>query len=135
MTDQHVSQQRTEQQHECDGRSGFTHGVKRRLTSASWLARAAGVGLSSVSIGFVVLFIFVLETGGDLTLFTRPLPMQIALVLPYLIGALTLVTTVGAVLAWRCRYWSLTARIHQTVLALLGLAFCRQLSTLGFLGL
>ncbi|SFS65810.1 hypothetical protein [Halostagnicola kamekurae] len=135
MTDQHVSQQRTEQQHEYDERSGFTYGVKRRLTSASWLARAASVGLSSVSIGFVMLFMFVLETGGDLTLFTRPLPMQIALTLPYLIGALTLGTTVGAMLAWRYRYWSLTTRIHQTVLALLGLAFSWQLSTLGFLGL
>ncbi|QCS43613.1 hypothetical protein [Natrinema versiforme] len=133
MTDQHVSQQRTEQQHEYDERSGFTYGVKRRLTSASWLARAASVGLSSVSIGFVMLFMFVLETGGDLTLFTRPLPMQIALALPYLIGVLTLGTTAGALLAWRYRYWSLPARIHQTVLALLGLAFCWQLSTLGFL--
>lgn len=135
MTDQHISQQQTEQQHEYDERSGFTHGVKRRLTSASWLARAASVGLSSFSIGFVMLFMFVLETGGDLTLFTRPLPMQIALTLPYLIGALTLGTSVGALLAWRYRYWSLTTRIHQTVLALLGLVFSWQLSTLGFLSL
>jgi len=135
MTDQHVSQQRAEQQHEYDERSGFTHGVKRRLTSASWLARAASVGLSSISIGFVMLFMFVLETGGDLTLFTRPLPMQLALTLPYLIGALTLGTTTGAILAWRYHYWSLIARIHQTVLALLGLAFSWQLSALGFLGL
>jgi hypothetical protein len=135
MTDQHVSQQQTEQQHEYDERSGFTHGVKRRLTSASWLARAASVGLGSVSIGFVMLFMFVLKTGGDLTLFTRPLPMQIALTLPYLIAVLTLGITAGTLLAWRYRYWSLPARIHQTVLALLGLAFCWQLSTLGFLGL
>jgi hypothetical protein len=133
MTDQYVSQQRTEQQHESDDRSGFMYDVKRRLTSASWLARVASVGLSSISIGFVVLFVFVLETGGDLTLFTRPLPMQIALALPYLIGALTFGTTVGVVLAWRYRYWSLTTRIHQTVLALLGLVFSWQLSTLGFL--
>jgi len=135
MTDQHVSQQRTEQQHEYDEQSGFMHGVKRRLTSASWLARSAGVGLSSVSIGFVILFMFVLKTGGDLTLFTQPLPMQIALTLPYLIGALTFGTTVGALLAWRYRYWSLTTRIHQSVLALLGLVFSWQLSTQGFLPL
>jgi hypothetical protein len=44
--------------------------------------------LSSISIGFVVLFVSVLETGGDITLFTRPLPMQIALTLPYLIAVL-----------------------------------------------
>lgn len=133
MTDQHLPQQRTGQPHDHTDRNGFTNGVKRRLTSASWLVRAASVGLSSVSIGFVVLFMFVLETGGDLTLFARPLPMQIALALPYFIGVLTLGTTAGALLAWRYCYWSLPARIHQTVLALLGLAFCWQLSTLGFL--
>ncbi|MFD1600353.1 hypothetical protein [Halobellus rarus] len=133
MTDQHVSQQRTEQQHEQADRSGYTHGVKRRSTSLSWLARAAGVGLSGVSIGFVVLFMFVLETDGDLTLITQPLPMQIALALPYLIVILTLGTTAGSLLAWRYRYWSLRTRIHQTILALLGFAFCWQLSTLGFL--
>ena len=134
MTDQHASQQRTEQ-HESDDRSRFTYGVKRRLTSPSWLARAAGIGLSGVSIGFIALFVFILETGGELTLITRPLPMQIALAFPYLIGALSLGTTAGALLGWRYRYWSLTTRIHQTMLALLGLAFSWQLSTLGFLAL
>ena len=133
MTDQHVPRQRTGQHPEHADRNGFTHGVKRRLTSPSWLARAAGVGSSSVSIGFVGLFVFVLETGGDLTLFTRPLPMQIALTLPYLIGVFTLGTAAGTLLAWRNRYWSLPERIHQTILALLGLAFCWQLSTLGLL--
>lgn len=133
MTDQHISQQRTEQEHEHADRSGYTHSVKRRLTNLSWLARTAGVGLSSVSIGFIVLFMFVLETGGTLTLFTQPLPMEIALALPYLIGILTLGTTASALLAWRYRYWSLAARIHQTILALLGIAFTWQLSALGFL--
>lgn len=131
MTDQ----QQTRQLYGDTNRDRIRHGVKRRLTSLSWLARAAGVGLSSVSIGFVVLFMFLLETGGDLMLITRPLPMQMALVLPYLIGILTLGTTAGALLAWRYRYWSRTARIHQTILALLGLAFSWQLSTLGFLAL
>lgn len=78
---------------------------------------------------------FVLETGGDLTLFTRPLPIQVALTLPYLIGILTLGTTVGTLMAWRYRFWSVTTRIHQTVLALLGLVFSWQLSTLGLLPL
>lgn len=133
MTDQHVSQQQTGQPRDDTDRSGFTYGVKRRLTSPSGLARTAGVGLSCVSIGFVVLFMFVLDTGGDLTLFTRPFPMQIALALPYLIGVLTLGTTAGALLAWRYCYWSLYARIHQTILALLGLTFSWQLSMLGFL--
>ncbi|OYR58459.1 hypothetical protein [Halorubrum halodurans] len=133
MTDRDVPQRRAERQHGGDERGGFTHGGRRRSTSASWLARAAGVGLSAVSIGFVLLLVFVLETGGERTLFTRPLPMRIALALPYLVGALTLGTTVGALSAWRYRYWSLVARIHQTVLALLGLVFTWQLSTLGFL--
>jgi hypothetical protein len=135
MTDQQVSQQRTERQHEYNNRNGFKHRVRHRLTSPPWLSRAAGVGLSIVSIGFVILFMVVLETGGDLTLFTQPLPMKIALTLPYLIGLLTLGTTVGTLMAWRYRFWSVTTRIHQTVLALLGLVFSWQLSTLGLLPL
>jgi hypothetical protein len=91
--------------------------------------------LSAVSIGFVGLFVGVLEAGGDLTLVTRPLAMRVALGLPYLVGVLALATTAGALLAWRHRYWSLSARIHQTLLALLGLAFCWQLWALGFLAL
>lgn len=133
MTDQHAPQQRTGQHREHANRNSVTHGFKRRLASASWLARAASVGLSGISVGFVVLFVFVLETGGDVTLFTRPLLMQFALALPYVIVVLTFGTTVGGLLAWRYRYWSLRARIHQTAVALLGLAFCWQLSTLGFL--
>lgn len=118
----------------CDdaNHDGVTRGIKHRLTSLSWLSRAAGAGLSSVSIGFVV---FILETGGNLMLITRPLPMQIALALPCLIGVLALGTTADALLAWRYRYWSRITRIHQTILALLGLTFSWQLSTLEFLTL
>lgn len=133
MTDQHVSRTQTEQERERANQTGPTHGIERRLTSLAWLARVARVGLSSVSIGFVVLFTFVLETGGDLTLFTRPLPMQIALSLPTVIAVLTAATTVGAGLAWWNSYWSTPARIHQTVVALFGLGFSWQLATLGLL--
>lgn len=135
MTDQHASHQSAGQPHEHDDHNRAVQALKRRLTSPSWLSRAAGVGLSIVSIGFVALFLFVLETGGDLTLITRPPSMQLALALPYLIGILTLGTTVGTLLAWRHRYWSLPARVHQTILAVLGLAFSWHLSTLGFLTL
>lgn len=135
MTDQHVPQHRTENAREHDNRTGFMHAVKHRMTSPPWLARTAGVGLSSVSIGFVGLFLFVLESGGEVTLFTRPLVMEVALVLPYFIGILTLGTTAGALLAWRYQYWSLPVRIHQTVLALLGIAFSWQLVVLGFIAL
>lgn len=135
MTDPHTSQQRTGQQHERGDRQGLASGVKLRLTSPQWLARAAAVALCSSSVGFVVLFISILETGGELTLFTRPPLMQIALTLPYLIGIFTLGTTVGALLAWRHRYWSQPVRIHQTILALLGLAFSWQLAILGLIAL
>lgn len=135
MTDRHVPQQQMENSHERNDQRGFIHAVKRRVTSPPWLARTAGAGLSSVSIGFIVLFLFVLESGGEVTLFTRPLAMQVALLLPYFIGILTVGTTVGALLAWWCQYWSLPVRIHQTVLALLGIAFCWQLVVLGFLAL
>lgn len=135
MTDEHLSQQSTGQPNQHGDRIDIVYGLKRRLTSSSWLARAAGVGLSSTSIGFVMLFMVVLDSGGELTLFTRPLPMQLALILPYLIAVLTLGTTAGALLAWQNRYWSLSARVHQTILALLGLAFTWQLSALGFLPL
>ena len=133
MTDQHISQQQTGPEHEHGDQTGHTQGVKRRLTSLSWLARAASVGLSSVSIGFVVVFTFILETGGDLTLITQPLQMQIALALPTVIAVLTIATTVGTVLAWWHSYWSLRARLHQTVLTLLGLGFSWQLATVGIL--
>jgi hypothetical protein len=133
MTDQRIPQHQTGRPDERDDRNGFTYGIKRRLTSPSWLARTAGVALSSISIGFVVLFAFVLKIGGDLTLITRPIPMQIALALPAVIAALTAATMVGAGLAWWNSYWSVRARIHQTASALLGLGFCWQLATLGFL--
>jgi len=59
--------------------------------------------------------------------------MQLALALPYLVGLLTVGTWIGTLLAWRRRYWSLSARVQQTILALLGLGFSWQLWTLGFL--
>ncbi|GAB7009579.1 hypothetical protein [Halorubrum trueperi] len=128
MTERYVSHQQPGQPTERD--DGALTDRRRRL---AWLARAAGVGLSGVSIAFVLLVVVVVGSGGELTLITRPLPMQFALALPYLIGILTLGTVAGAVPAWRYRYWSLPARIHHTLLALLGLGFSWQLATLGFL--
>jgi hypothetical protein len=101
----------------------------------AWLARAAGVGLSTVSLGLVLLLLVVIGSGGELTLITRPVSMQVALVLPYFIVLLTLGTTAGAVLAWWHRYWSRRVRIHQMLLALLGLGFNWQLLRLGFVTL
>lgn len=133
MTDRHPSRQRRTREQEPDGHTGFSQHLGRRLTSLSWLGRAAGVGLCTVSLGFVVLFAFVVGTGGDLTLVSRPLAMQVALTLPPAIAVLTAATTVSAVSAWWNGYWSLRARLHQTLLALLGLGLSWQLATIGFL--
>ena len=135
MTDRDSSRRRTGTEREHVDRGGYTRAVERRLPDLAWLARAAGVGLSGVSIGFVVLFVVVLETGGELTLITQPLPMRVALALPPVIAVLATATTVGTALAWWNDYWSLRVRLHQTALALLGLGFSWQLAALGFLAL
>lgn len=103
---------------------------RRRL---AWLARTASVGLSAVSLGFFLLLGVLIERGGELTLITRPVPIQFALALPYLVLLFTLGTTAGALLAWWNRYWSRRVRIHQTLLAALGLGFSWQLVRLGFI--
>jgi hypothetical protein len=59
--------------------------------------------------------------------------MRVALALPPIVAVLALATAAGAVLAWRHRYWSLAARVHQTVLAALGLGFVWGLAALGLL--
>lgn len=107
--------------------------IRRRVDSPQWLARAAGVGLAVVSLAFVASFVTVLGDHG-LTLFvSNPPAMRVVLALPYLVGVLAAGTAAGAALAWRHRYWSRTARVHQTVLAVLGLALVWQLFVLGFL--
>lgn len=108
-------------------------GVRRRVASPQWLARAAGVGLSVASIGFVAGFVVVFAEHGLAVFVSNPPSMRVVLALPYLIGVLAAGTAIGAVSAWRNRYWSRTARVHQTVLAVLGLAFIWQLVVLGFL--
>jgi hypothetical protein len=113
----------------------LAHVVTRRIPSASWLVRTASVALCVVALGFVSLFVLVLGRGGELALITRPLSLQVVLVLPYLVVAIALATAVGTVFAWIDRYWSLAARIHQTLLALLGLGFSWQLWVLGFVSL
>lgn len=107
--------------------------VRRRAANPPWLARSAGVGLAVVSLAFVAGFLAVLGTHG-LTLFvTNPATMRVLLALPYIIVVLATGTVVGAALSWRHGYWSRAARIHQTVLAVLGVAFVWQLFELGVL--
>lgn len=115
------------------GSIGLRAATTRRLTSTAWLARAAGFGLSASSVGFVVALGVALSSGGRIALFTRPLPLRIALAVPYLVLAFAAGTTLGTVLAWWRGYWSIGGRIHQTVLTILGLALVWKLFELGLL--
>lgn len=108
-------------------------GIQWRATSLPWLARTAGVGLCVVSLALIGIFVFALGRHG-LTLFvSNPPAVQIVSTLSYAVTLLEVGTMIGAIIAWRDRYWSRSARIHQTVLAVLGLAFVWQLFVLGFL--
>lgn len=107
--------------------------VRRRAANPAWLARSAGVGLAVVSLAFVAGFLAGLGTHG-LTLFvTNPPTIRVVLALPYVIVVLATGTVVGAALSWRHGYWSRAARVHQTVLAVLGVALVWQLFALGVL--
>lgn len=133
MRDDTVLETRAARRRSLDYWRTIVRGIRRRASSPSWLSRAAGAGLCIVAVGFVLLFGIVIEQGGNLTLITRPLPMRIALFLPYLVVVFGFATAIGAILGWWHRYWSLSARIHQTILAVLGIGFVRQLYELGFI--
>lgn len=111
----------------------FAGVVATRVADPAWLARAAGVGLCVVSLGFVGLLVATVAAFGEVGLFADPLPKRVALALPPVVGVLAAATAVGAVLGWWKRYWSTWGRVHQTLLALLGVGFAWQLSTLGLL--
>lgn len=133
MTETSRSRERSAESQEQDDQRMVLDGLESPGKTTAWLARVAGVGLSVVSVGFVFLFVFVLGKAGEVSLFTRPLSMRIVLAVPNFIAILTVATTIGVVLAWWNRYWSLRERIHQTLLALLGIVFSWQLAVLGFL--
>ena len=130
----HACDSAREPSHRNPGRAGvIVGGVGRRLGSPAWLSRAAAVGLCGTAIGLVGTLAVAIASHGRIALVTRPSPMRVALLLPYLVSVFAGGTLVGAMLAWWNRYWSLAARIHQTILALLGLGFVWQLAVLGFL--
>lgn len=121
---------------------GFTtrfHRIARagggRISSPTWLARASAVGLCVSSLGFVALFVggLAAEPTAELALVVEPLPLRLALWLPALIGVFAVGTFIGAAVGWYNSYWSLVGRIHQTLLALLGVLFVWQLSVFGLL--
>ncbi|THE66350.1 class A beta-lactamase-related serine hydrolase [Salinadaptatus halalkaliphilus] len=107
---------------------------RARLGDPAWLARAAGRALCVVSLGFGVAFLSAIGIDGELAFVTMALPMQFAFVLAPLAALLAVATAIGAALAWHGGYWSRRARIHQTVLATLGLAFAWYLVQFGLVG-
>jgi hypothetical protein len=109
-------------------------GLLRRLRRPAWLARASAVGLGVGSLGFAAALLGVVAIRGELSLLTRPPALRAVLLVPPLLVPLAAGTVVGAVLAWRRGHWSLAARVHQTVLAVLGVAFLAGLAELGLLG-
>lgn len=114
-------------------RRAIVRETERRVGDPAWLARAAGVGLCVAALGFVGLFFAPIAMFGQVGLFLSSLPKQFALALPPVIVVFAVGTSVGAGLGWWKRYWSLRTRIHQTVLALLGIGFVWQLWLLGLL--
>lgn len=107
--------------------------VHRRTPRAAWLARTARIGLCLTSLLFAICFAVALGSGGLPALLTPTPLMRLALTLPYAVALLALATALSTVIAWRRSFWSLWGRLHQTVVAVLGLAFVWQLFTLGFL--
>lgn len=120
---------------ESEASEWWKHALRRRLRNPAWLGRASAVGLCLTSIAFVAGFVFVLSSGGQLALITKPLSLQIIFGLPYLVAVFAVGTVAGAVSGWRQRHWSLAGRIHQTILAVLAVVFLWQLVTLGLLAL
>lgn len=105
----------------------------RHTFRAAWLTRVASVGLCLASLVFVVSFAAVFGISGLPALVTPTPLMRLALALPYVVMLLTIATAIGTGIAWRRSSWSLWARLHQTVVAVLGIAFVWQLFALGFL--
>ncbi|WP_124194457.1 serine hydrolase domain-containing protein [Natrarchaeobius chitinivorans] len=120
---------------DADASMTIRDGLASRLRSRSWLARAAGVGLCVVSLSFVGLFLAGFAAAGEMAFVTMPLSLRVALVLPPVVALLAAATAVGSALAWSDGDWSGRARLHQTALAVLGLAFVWGLFQLGLLGL
>lgn len=119
--------------------SSDTRGSRRelledRLRRPAWLARAAAVALCAVSLAFVAGFLWGFALDEEFAFATMPLPFRVALSLPPFVAALAVASAAGSVLAWRRGYWSRRVRIHQTVLAALGLGFTWVLLKFGFLG-
>ncbi len=107
--------------------------ITDRYTDPRWLFRAVSASLCIVSIAFVGLLTLGLALGGNRAVITQPPSLQIAQLLPPVIVLLTLLTGLSLPVAWVRGYWSAIARVHQTIMAVLGLVFVWQLRVLGFI--
>lgn len=116
-------------------RDSHAQATSCRLPSPAWVARVSGVWLSATAVIFSLGLLLLLENGGELALITRPLPVRMILLLPYLVALFALGTAISIPIAWRQSYWSRGVRIHQTLLAILGLGFTWQLFEHGFLAI
>ncbi|RQG97387.1 serine hydrolase domain-containing protein [Natrarchaeobius oligotrophus] len=118
-----------------DGRSTVVEPIerfRRAVGRPAWLARAAGIALAVVSLGFAGSLLAGLAIGGEFAFVATPLPLRIALALAPLSLLLAGATAVSAGLAWYNSYWSRRARVGRTILAVLGIVFAWQLLQLGF---
>jgi CubicO group peptidase (beta-lactamase class C family) len=101
---------------------------KNRGRAARWIAaEMAGVDLVFLG-GLFAVFGDPVVLSGDLG------RLRALLVLPLLGTVLTGAVVVCAVLAWRGRLWSISARLHYTAVALAGVAFTWFLATWNLLG-
>ena len=95
------------------------------------LARAGAASLGGLAIAFVVLLMIGLGQGEVALASGTPLPIHLALFVPYAMGLVTIGVLATTGLAWRDEYWSRTARVHYAIVALAAIVFLRQIVTLG----
>lgn len=105
----------------------------QRVRDPAWLGRASAVGFCVTLLVFAGSFVFAFMNLDQFALLIVPAWLRVVLALPYVVAVFALGTVAGAVSGWRHSRWSLAVRIHQTVLAGLGLLFVWQLTVLGFL--
>lgn len=108
-------------------------GTKERARSPEYLSRAAGAGLCMASLALVGLLVAAFVAYEDLVFALDPLSLQLAFASAYLVALFAIGTVIGTVLAWKNGYWSLGARLHQTLLAVAGVVFVGLLVSLGLL--
>lgn len=92
-----------------------TH-LSATLSVIAWL-------LSAACLAFLVILVMELEDPNEIAFGTPPW-VQKLLVVPIACGVLTVLTLVGSMVAWARRYWRVSGRVHYTLVALAGIAFC-----------